>query len=271
MLARGSWLPHAERLPLGRSRRVDHDCGEGRTLRVEHTSEGYRAWCFRCNDGGHSPLPEPSAEERIARLTALRARDEATAREVAACDLPMPAVRDVREWPDGAATWLFKAGLSTADIGALGIYYCPEIDRVVLPVFDDDRKPLYWQARALDKWRPKYIGPTPKPASLVARWGSADAVTLTEDMLSAIKVGLSGGEGLCLFGTAMQNSVLAYLLCRMQPVNVWLDPDPAGQKAANRVLRQLAGLGLKVRRVASERDPKLHTRDEIRHLLQGGA
>ena len=45
--------------------------------------------------------------------------------------------------------------------------------------------------------------------------------------------------------------------------NVWLDPDPPGQKAALRICKTLRSLGMQVRNIVSAKDPKLHTREEI--------
>lgn len=181
--------------------------------------------------------------------------------------LPQPAVYDVSAWPSAAALWLYRAGLSKAEIGKLGVYYHPPSDRVVVPVLDSLGAPLFYQARAYQPGRaPKYLGPTPKPPRLLARWGSATSPTLTEDMLSAIKIG-SVAEGLCLFGTTASDHVVAHLLRRGVPVNVWTDPDAAGRKAAAKIGKQLRAYGLTVRDVLSTRDPKLHTRDEIKEIL----
>jgi hypothetical protein len=127
--------------------------------------------------------------------------------------------------------------------------------------------PVYYQARAYQKNRfPKYLGPTPKPAKLLATWGTAPSPTLTEDLLSAMKVGLVG-EGCAVLGTSASSHLVATLLKRARPVNVWLDPDEAGQRGARKLCKQLRAYGLTVRNIQSTKDPKLHTRSEIKEYL----
>lgn len=101
---------------------------------------------------------------------------------------------------------------------------------------------------------------------MLPRFGSADAVTLTEDTLSAYKVGRVA-EGWSLLGTRASARLLTELLARRPPVNVWLDPDGPGQRAAQKLIRQLRGLGLETRNIVSAKDPKLLTYEQIKEIL----
>lgn len=176
--------------------------------------------------------------------------------------MPVPRVLEVAAWPEGAKLWLYKAGLSNGDIGRLGVYYHPPSDRVVVPVYDATGE-VFYQARAYQKDRfPKYLGPTPRPPRLLARWGSFVVPTLTEDMLSAIKIG-TVAEGWAVLGTRVSDHMVSELMKRKSRVNVWLDPDAAGRKGAAKICQQLRAYGLEVRDILSARDPKLHHRDEI--------
>lgn len=180
--------------------------------------------------------------------------------------LPLPAVCDVAAWPSGAALWFYKAGLGRREIGELGAYYHPPSDRVVLPVLEAG-VPVFYQARAYQKGRlPKYLGPTPRPPKLLPRWGRAENPTLTEDILSAAKVGLVA-EGWAVLGTSVSDHMIAMLLKRGVPVNVWLDPDAAGRRGAAKIIKQLRAYGMTVRNIVSTRDPKLMTRGEIKEIL----
>lgn len=181
--------------------------------------------------------------------------------------MPLPRVQEVDCWPEGAKVWLYKAGLGRAEIGELGVYYHPPSDRVVLPVFEGSTA-VFFQARAYQKGRmPKYLGPTPKPPNLLPRWGRAAVPTLTEDILSAMKVGIVG-EGWAIVGTSLSAHMVGELLKRKPPcVNVWLDPDPPGRKAAAKICKQLTAYGLTPRNIVSSVDPKLHSRAEILEYL----
>ena len=267
MLDPASWLASAQKLDLGRSRRVNHDCGGGLTLKIERNEDGWRAWCFRCQESGWVPIPAPTLAERAARFERMRVQDRNLGqRDGDGVVLPVPQVRDVSGWPDGAALWLYKAGLSRADIGRMGAYYHPPSDRVVLP-FLDPLAGLFYQARAFQKDRaPKYLGPTPKPARLLVKYGTAPSATLTEDMLSAYKVGLVA-EGWAVLGTSISDWMVSALLARGRPVNVFTDPDAAGRRAAAKFCKQLRAYGLEARDVLADRDPKLLTRDQLKELL----
>lgn len=235
---------------------------------ISRSADGYRAYCFRCNDGGHQPPPQESVAQRIERLARMREGDRTLGGPVGdgVGTLPMPRVLEVADWPAAGRLWLYKAGLSKADIGRLGIYYHPPSDRVVVPVYEAG-VPVFYQARAYQPGRfPKYLGPTPRPAKLLPVFGSSSSPTLTEDLLSAIKVGLVG-EGLAVLGTVVSPHIIAWLMRGKRPVNVWLDPDPAGQRGAAKIIKQLRAYGLTTHNIVSAKDPKLHTRDEIKEIL----
>jgi DNA primase len=260
-----SWREHAQGLEDGERRMYQHNCGPGFKLVVSRSGEWYNAWCYRCTEPGSLPAPRESLAARIARLQRQAAQDRATA----ACGLalPKPAVHPLAEWPPGVALWLLKAGLGAPEIAALGAYYHPPSDRVVLPVLDPSTGlPVFWQARSTNPHRLKYLSPDVPRASVVPRYGHAGAVTLTEDILSAFKVGLVA-EGWSMMGTALTPRIVELLLQRGGPVNVWLDPDAAGRAGATKACRELRALGVPVRRIVSAKDPKNHSLLEIKELL----
>jgi hypothetical protein len=261
-LARDSWFRHAEGLAEGTRRRVEHDCGSGATMLVSRDAGAYKAWCFRCNDGATSRAPEPSMGERLLRMKAAEAADR---RACALGAQTLAGSADIEDWPEKARAWLYKAGLGRHEIGKLGARYDPQTGRVVIPVYEDGRL-VFWQARALDGRQPKYLAPAVDKSSVLPRWGNADAVTLTEDLLSAFKVG-QVAEAWSLLGTYASPRVTYELLRRQCPVNVWLDPDAAGRRAAAKLMRQLLGFGLQTRNILSEADPKNLTYEQIRGKL----
>lgn len=258
-----SWLSKAQALPLGGRARVDHDCGPGRTLTIRHDETGLHAFCFRCNDKGWAPPAPVSLEVRLKRLSAMTEADERTA---ASTELPEPRLYNWADWPEPCRIWLLKAGLSRADSGRLGAYYHPPTNRVVLPVIDPLLGVVFWQARAVDGRQPKYMAPAVGKGHAIPRYGSAPDVTLTEDILSAYKVGLVG-EGWALIGTSLSRWHLSELLKRNAKVNVWLDPDRPGQKAATKVLATLRATGITARNILSHVDPKLIHLTDMKELL----
>lgn len=266
MLDPRSWLDQAKTLEIGRSMRVDHDCGSGRTLKVDHKEHGWGAWCWRCNDDGWVPHPEESLAQRLARLTAVRAVEAEASRSVA---LPTPIEPDAALWPREARLWLYKIGMSNDDIREAGYYYCTRLERVVLPVLDKGRV-VYWQGRNITPkdGRSKYLNPLVDKSSLFARYGEGKEIVLTEDILSAWKVGRVQAAW-SILGTSLAKPQVLAILEDGRPVCIWLDPDAAGQRAAAKIFKQLNAYGVDARVIRSDTDPKLLTRDEIRRRLNG--
>lgn len=241
---------------------MDHDCGGGRTLKVEHTDRGFSAYCWRCSDHGWIPHPQPSLSERLAALRVVR---EAELQDTASLVLPEPRQPDPQQWPAHARVWLYKAGLSNDDIESLGFYYCARTQRVVMPVYDHG-KLVYWQARGFHKDHAKYINPIVPKDTLVARFGRGNTLVLTEDILSAYKVGRVT-EAWSLMGTALTDGVATMIAATTKPVLIMLDPDKAGIKARGKIYKQLGTLGVPVSIARLPRDPKLLTTEEIRQCV----
>ncbi|OZI20075.1 hypothetical protein CAL26_21205 [Bordetella genomosp. 9] len=267
MLDKREWLAACQALPEGRSTRVNHSCGDGKTLRLSHEATRWRAWCFRCDEAGVEDKPVESFADRLARLKREESVDSALE---TVTHLPGPPEFDVSAWPAAAKVWLFKAGVGLPEIEELGAYWHEPSGRLVLPLFDPDGNLIYWQARDVT-WtrasaRPKYINPKVDKQYLVAKYGRGDPLVLTEDVLSAFRVGQST-EAWSLMGTSLSDGVAATIETH-RPVCVWLDPDRPGLRAAREITKQLLSLGIDARRIRSRADPKLLSNREIRHHLR---
>jgi len=258
-----SWLEFAKSLEVGQSRRFDHDCGSGGTLKCDHKPKGWGAWCWRCNDDGWVPHPEESFAERLARMTRAKVAEQEVIRTL---KLPEPQEHDTSKWPLEARVWLYKIGMTNDDISVLGIYYCVRLQRVVIPIKDQRDALVFWQARSFDPERPKYINPLVDKSNVIPRFGTGKTIVLTEDILSAWKVG-GVAPTISLLGTSLAQPLYARLLTERKPISIWLDPDAPGRKAANKIYQQLTSSGLDVRNIRSEVDPKLLTRQEIKDAL----
>lgn len=263
------WLPIAQKLPANGRTRAPHHCGEGSPLLITREHDKSTAYCFRCGGTGFHREHE-SLAERLERMKNEAAADE-TAR--ASAELPEPRVYDTKEWPLDDKVWFFKMGLSLSMIGELGLYWCPALGRVVLPITEGDQL-VFWQARS-QKRTPKWIAPMVAKDGLTARYGvgRGDLIVLTEDALSAYKVG-QVTESWSLLGTKLHPSVLRELVQSGKRVATWLDNDTGrangsnpGQEAAARIGARLRAFGLDYRNITSERDPKYYNADEIRRMM----
>jgi len=253
------WLHLAQQLDRGDKASHRHTCGEGQKLLVENKEAGYAAWCYRCSMLGFVPHPKPSLAERIAALRAAKKADE---EEQADPRPPMPANFDVSTWPSYAQVWLYKAGLSKPMIAERGIYWCERIKRVVIPILNGSTL-CYWQARGFEPERPKYLNPkVDKPIYKMGDRGGL--VVITEDILSAVKVG-QVCDAWSILGTSMPEGLPMALNARS--VAIWLDPDKAGRNGAGKLYRGLSAAGIPVRVIRSDMDPKCYSRSQIEEFL----
>lgn len=263
-----SWLHHAKTLAVGEKQRFDHDCGPGRTLLCEHKKLGYSAYCWRCGEDGWVPHPAESLAAKIKRLNAAK---EAEHEAINSMYLPKPFVTEPSEWPDEARVWLYKSGMSDEDIKGLGFYWNPRLERVVMPVVSASGALSYWQARSFNPEAPKYINPSIDKSGLVARYGPTNVreLVLTEDILSAWKVGSAGYTAWCILGTSFPQLLLRETISRRDKrVLVWLDPDKAGQRGTHKIMKQLRAYGMEALRINSDADPKLLPRTEIKRIIR---
>ena len=252
----------ADQLTQGQKRRVEHDCGDGNTMIVSRNARGISYWCHRCHTNGWIPT-ERSLAERIAALSEATEWD-GTAQQ--SLELPGPGKFDPQDWPDQPRVWLYKAGFSNDEIRRHGWYWNPRMERVILPV-KVDGKTIYWQGRGFDPARPKALNPTVNREGLVAKYGQGDWIALTEDMLSAAKVG-GVGEAWALLGTVLSYSTALALSEAGRPVLLMLDDDPAGRRGAAEAAKTLNLLGVRNHQVYFGKDPKLVPRAVIKAKAQ---
>lgn len=290
VLEPSEFLAEAQALAVGEKRKVRHLCGDA-SLVVYNNVDSWTGWCWRCHARGWVPKPEPSMAERLQRQRQQEAIDNALR---SAMQAPRPANYDFGSWPLAARLWLLKAGLPPPLIKRLGAYYHAGSDRVVLPVYGHhggssglhsdelSRSVVFWQARNCSypmDGRPKYISQSsnrrgvhcvfPTSDGETIRAHRDDTVVLTEDILSAFKVGASGaGTGYAIMGTVLAPHTTDYLLRLGLPVTTWFDPDTAGVAARLSVTKTLRYIGLEVRHVLTSQDPKRYCLREIREHIQ---
>lgn len=259
------WLAFAKSLTEGQHKKFRHTCGDGEPRIVNHKKEGWGFSCFRCDEKGWIPRPSESLTDKLARVRRVQATEASAQFNPAP---PTPAEYQPALWPLDARVWLYKAGISNVEIIEQGIYWNSRIARVVIPVRNEAGECIYWQARTLDKTNPrKYINPRVDKSRLVAKYGTGNAVVLTEDLLSAYRVSRAGVEAWCLLGTKLSTYVATQLITVGKPVVIWLDPDSAGQTAASKIIKTLRAYGVRATNVVSERDPKLLSREDIKWML----
>lgn len=263
------WLAEAQACDVGTKNKVTHLCGDA-SLVVYNNVDSWTAWCWRCHTRGWVPKPEANMRERLARKAQQKELDNAISYQVRQ---PFPACFDLSSWSPAARLWLYKAGLNPELIRRLGAYYHEPTGRVVLPVRDKDGATVFWQARNAEypTGGAKYISASVPRDRFHVQYGRTDlglTLCLTEDILSAFKVGASGAAvGYTPMGTVLSGHTVAFLIQADVRVCIWFDPDEAGRTSAQQITKQLRLVGLEPIRIETDKDPKCYSLEEIRETI----
>lgn len=245
--------------------RVNH-CGEGKAAIQEVKYNGISTYCFRCGESVWEP-----------REPVLRPPPEEPRQDTG------PPPDDSDPWPRHATAWLAQMGFGRYECAqVLKCYWNERAKRLVFPLHNG-----FWTARALDTEvkGPSYFRQPERIKWLSALHGRDRCVqeytpdglqhpdwpvVLTEDLLSAAKVGLNAKvTAIPCLGTLPSPAVMARAAEAARTI-WWLDPDDAGVRMARQGNNRLSAIGLDSRimfTTALDRDPKYLSPEEIRRRL----
>lgn len=252
-------------------------CKRATTAIVSRSRTEMRGYCFVCGETPRLPMASSMAED-LASLTASTLQD---AEETPLTTMPSTGI----EWPKGttkllpmsARSWLASYSISPELSERLSMRWSMELGRLILPCFDTSGTLVYWQGRAIEKWRkPKYLSRESVQASSVTfdsvRSGiiplNPDGLTvLVEDIVSAVRVG-HVYPAQALLGTALTDGKLGALTAAgVREVATWFDSDAAGSKARASSSRRLPLVGVRVRHVRTDKDPKNYSNRQIEEIV----
>lgn len=193
--------------------------------------------------------------------------------------LPRDATTEARDWPVEARNWINQFGLSAEVLSKTkGWAYTPKYNRVLIPVWDTDSGGLLgYQSRRLtdNKLEPKYLTFRDKAKDVQRLYYRAqantasnldkDVLVLVEDALSAEKVSMFYDA--CAILTVTADAVLRDKIIlggNYKKVVVWLDDDNTDVKSKQMQLCRMLDPYVKVHVMHTGKDPKRHSRQEIR-------
>lgn len=238
-------------------------CGGNKSAIISHTERGHSFHCFRC---GSSEFTKHGVRS-IQNIAASKAF--AATRKGGVVLLPDDFCTNI---PVRFTTWFTKYGISPEYAAEHGFGWSDDMQRIVIPVYWNGTL-LTYQARAVHTGQlPKYLTPSFASAGrgmFLCGNKQTNNVVLTEDILSAMKIGRAGKYAASLMGCEITHERAAWIIKARKSVSIWLDPDNAGQTGARKIARKLELYGIECRNILSEYDPKGHTLDEIREYVGG--
>lgn len=178
------------------------------------------------------------------------------------------------QFSQNARQWLLKGGVTATLAKKHGIgFVAHEVvdgrvlhNRVILPSYTDGELTFY-QARAVDQgMTPKYINFGKNAGIQFIKKDDSKTTILVEDMLSGIRVG-EHANATVLFGTSLTDKNLLTLVQNYSRIFIWLDPDDAGRRASEKLMKKLRLYFQEVQTITSKVDPKCLFDSEIRSIL----
>ena len=262
------WKEVAQELPVGRTTRLDcPQCGEGTNTNaaiVTHGIKGFKVHCFACdfNEFEHKGVQTLAEIKRLKELN-----DAAQRYATRKIELPEDFTYEI---PLVGRLWLYSCGITPAIWKHHKIGWCGSLERVVLPVYDNEGTLKWFQLRAVQEGQhPKYIQPSADRSSILflapAQDENSELVVIVEDYASAARVANSGYNAISLLGT---KATLAHLstIAEYRNVIVWLDSDRAGRKGSYGLCKALSTV-TSVRSVFTELDPKKYSNEQIKEII----
>lgn len=181
----------------------------------------------------------------------------------------------VKPLPDDAAPplgavawrWLKKYGITDEDVEANNFKWSDDKQWLIYPFYDEIGDMLAWQARNfnVDRPKPKYWT-AGKIEDVFVFYGKGDTLILTEDVISAIKVGRSSGiVGMPIFGSNVSLKRIVRLATQFKSVGIWLDMDKSRESV---LARSRASQFIPYTfTILTKQDPKEYTDRQITEII----
>lgn len=235
--------------------RYNHrDCGDRRgRLYVRFVGSGWVLYCHNCGWKWFKRSSSLPAETVKRSFVAAGIGDNS-------CETFLP--KDARLPSKVESAWLYKYGITDHEIKKYQICYSDNLQRLILPVYHDEKLVMF-QARAIKKDQyPKYI--TYGKRNFFITNFNNPCICFVEDIISAIKVGRHSCA-CALIGSYVPDEVFKYLKNK-QYFRLWLDFDKRFEALKYYFrISQLSGIPGKL--IKTELDPKEYSDEEIKNLL----
>jgi hypothetical protein len=258
--------------PIDEPMRFHHPgCSDGKDpcLIVTRVADGWTYICHRCGASGKKPIRGHDASTVRKWIRSLHSNKKKHQKKK---NITLPKDFTL-EIPPHGLVWLYKYDLRDSEIRRFGIGYSPLMDRVILPVYSDRGKLLYFSGRYLKDAKkdkvPKYMTVKDSTRKRVyffrLDYPHDQQIVLVEDQLSAIKVGRVT-NACALLGSYVDQELIKRCCNRFGRVYLWLDNDMAGKII--QTSKRFRDMGKPVFPVVSKHDPKVYREEEINEYVK---
>jgi Zn ribbon nucleic-acid-binding protein len=238
-------------------------CGSRDNLGV--WSDGHK-WCFGCNYYVSGSI------KNVFNSVVIRPTGSAIG---AGVSLPSDYTTSI---PKQGRDWLKKYYLTDKEIydnrigwSQTGWFLTKKEQQIapllILPVFADSQL-VMWQGRNFGSVGPKYLTMGNKGVYDVIHGsrGMCDSVCITEDKVSAIKVGRYV-DAMPAYGSSLNMEQMLHLSKGYDNLLIWLDHDKL--RESHRLAKRAGFMFKDVRVIDSHYDPKDYMDDEIKEFING--
>jgi hypothetical protein len=185
-LDKEDYLPYAENLDTGEWIRINHDTddcsGDSQSLKIERKDNGnVTAKCFRCGKFG-------SYNKDVIRSKKVKTELRSN---TGSYTLPNDSSWDYGEWHPKVRLRLRGYGIKDEDCKRFKIGYSASLNRLILPVFDEDGLAFYQTKKCFedDENSSKYTTYRNRDKELIINPDSSETLVIVEDLFSGIRCG----------------------------------------------------------------------------------
>lgn len=253
--------------PVGEGRRFAGHCSHkpDKSLIITRSRTGWAWYCHRCKEWGIRDLSGKSPAEKAAFIKSLSAQPIQTMKDIR---LPLDYTRELTV---EALAYCYTRGLTDTDIKQWKFGYSHKYGRLILPVYKD-RRLLFYQGRAMfpiTKDNPKYMNVYQsgrRGVYFVACKMFSGDVVIVEDIVSAIRVSYTA-DAYAMLSTHVPEALILELDEQYNTIYLWLDPDKLRKCA--KLMRRYRSLGIDIKLIRSDKDPKFYNNENIRRYIYG--
>ena len=258
-----------------------HHCKQGHgknKLYIRRCDNGnIIAFCHHCHSSGfyssHHNLPSngssyPETDGNVSRNsdTAGSGRDSFS--------IPADCEGRAGYWPNEALTWITKY-LTPDQVSDSPLTYSPSKRGIIFPLINEyyPHTLVGWQLRSFPEKEPKYMTYKNKSIGLdipVSPFYTAfsDTLVITEDWISAYKIGLAGYEGVPILGSSMKQTQFQHCIAReYKRYVIALDNDNPHVRREQRYLLTRFSAYAPTLLLKLSKDLKEYSLDDIKDLL----